>query len=111
MLGKTWSLGGLLRDMQKSEVGQKWKRVRARFEYFHQIMKDMGCGTFREMKELTWDRVERRGAVLSNQSQDCILDDDEIGLDFQMTTLFQQIGRHFPKINKIQPEMRIIIGS
>ena len=39
-----------------------------RKENFAQIMKDMGCGTFREVKELALDRVGWRWVVALNQS-------------------------------------------
>ena len=51
---------------------------RPRLEYFDQIIRDMGCETFREVKGLAWDRVKWRRGVMSNQSQDCVLNDDEI---------------------------------
>ena len=44
------------------------KRGRPRLEYFDQIIRDMGCGTFREVRESAWDRAEWRRVVESNQS-------------------------------------------
>ena len=38
----------------------------------------MGCETLREVKELARDRAEWRRVVASNQSLDCLLNDDEI---------------------------------
>ena len=48
---------------------KKRGRGRPRLEYFRQIMKDMGRGIFREVKELAWDKVEGRRMVGSNQSR------------------------------------------
>ena len=41
---------------------------RPRLEYFDQIIRDIGCETFTEVKELAWDIAERRLVVVSNQS-------------------------------------------
>ena len=48
---KTWRIA---RDILYTEVGKKKEMVRPRFEYFYQIIKDIGCENFREMKELAW---------------------------------------------------------
>ena len=53
--------GGLLRDILEGEVGKK--RGRPRLEYFDQIIRDMGCETFKEVKGMGQSRV-----VVSNQS-------------------------------------------
>ena len=58
--------GGLLRDILEGEVGKK--RGRPRLEYFDQIIRDMGCETIRDVKELVWDRVVWRRVIVSNQS-------------------------------------------
>ena len=52
MMGHT--LRNLLRDILGG--GEKWGRPR--LEYFDQIIREMGCETFREVKELAWDRAE-----------------------------------------------------
>ena len=57
---------GLLRDTLEGEEKKKRGRESLRLEYFHQIMKDMVCGTFREMKEFSWDRVEWKRSLTSN---------------------------------------------
>ena len=66
MLGHTLRHGGLYRDILGGEVGKE--RGRPRLKYFGQIIGDMGCETFREVKELALDRAEWRWAVASNQS-------------------------------------------
>ena len=66
MMGHTLRHGGLLRDILEGEVVKK--RGRPRLEYFDQIIRDMGCETFRENKELAWDRAEWRRVVVSTQS-------------------------------------------
>ena len=58
--------GGLLRDILEGEVGRK--RGRPRLKYFDQIIRDMGCETFREVKQLAGFRAEWRRVVASNQS-------------------------------------------
>ena len=68
MMGHTLRHGGLLRDILEGEVGKKRGRGRPRLEYFNQIIGDMGCQTFREVKQLAGDRVEWRRIVASNQS-------------------------------------------
>ena len=55
-----------LSDILEGEVGKK--RRRPRLKYFDQIIGDMGCETFREVKELARDRAEWRRVVASNQS-------------------------------------------
>ena len=67
-MGHTLRHGGLLRDILEGEVGKKRGRGRPRLEYFNQIIGDMGCQTFREVKQLAGDRVEWRRIVASNQS-------------------------------------------
>ena len=61
MMGHTLRHGGLLRDILEGEVGKK--RGRSRLKYFDQIIGDMGCESFSEVKELAGDRAE-----WSNQS-------------------------------------------
>ena len=56
MMGHTLRLGELLRDILEGEVGKK--RGGPRLEYYDQIIRDVGCKTFREVKELPWDRAE-----------------------------------------------------
>ena len=68
---------GLLSDILEGEVGKKGGRGRLRSKYFDQIIGDMGYETFREVKELPWDRAEWRRVVASNQSKDCVLNDDD----------------------------------
>ena len=41
---------------------------RAGLEYFPQIMKNTGCETVREVKDLAWDRVKWKQVIASNQS-------------------------------------------
>ena len=55
----------MLRDILEGEVGKKRGRGRPRLKYFDQIIRDMGCETFREVKELAWDRAESRRVVVS----------------------------------------------
>ena len=66
MMGHTLRHGGLLRDILEEEVGKK--RGRLRLKYFDQIIRDMGCKTFREVKQLAGDRAEWRRVVASKQS-------------------------------------------
>ena len=66
MMGHTLRLGGLLSDILEGNVATK--RGRPRLKYFEQIIRDMGCKTFREVKGLAWDRAKRRRVVVSNQS-------------------------------------------
>ena len=64
MMGHTLRRGGLLRDILEGVVGMK--RGRPRLKYFDQIIGDMGCETFREVKELAGmgqSRVETGGCV------------------------------------------------
>ena len=61
-------LGELLRDILEGEVRKKRGRGRPRLKYFDQIIGDMGCETFREVKQLAGDRAEWRRVVASNQS-------------------------------------------
>ena len=49
-MGHTLRHGGLLRDILEGKVGKK--RGRSRLKYFDQIIGDMGCETFSEVKEL-----------------------------------------------------------
>ena len=54
----------MLRNILEGEVRKK--RGRPRLEYFAQIIKDMGCESFREFKELAGmeqNRVETGGCV------------------------------------------------
>ena len=66
MMRHTLRHGGLLRDILEGKMGKK--RGRPRLEYFDQIIRDMGCKTFREDKEQAWDRVVWRWVIVSNQS-------------------------------------------
>ena len=68
MKGHPLRHGGLLREILEGEVGNKRGRERPRLEYFEQIIRDMGCETFREVKQLAWDRAVWRRVVVSNQS-------------------------------------------
>lgn len=63
----------LFRDILEGELRKEMVRGREmpRLEDFPQIIKDMECGTFREGKELAWNRVERKWMIASNQSYDC----------------------------------------
>ena len=67
---KTSIIRGLPRDIPESKEGKK-NKSRPRLEYFIQFMKIISSiwrGTLSEVKELSWDKVERRRAVTSNQS-------------------------------------------
>ena len=57
-MGHTLSHGGLLRDILEGEVGKKRGRGRPRLKDLDQIIRDMGCETFREVKQLAGDRAE-----------------------------------------------------
>ena len=63
--GHTLRHGGLLRDILEGEVGKKRGRGRPRLKYLDQIIRDMGCETFREVKQLAGEqsRVETGGCV------------------------------------------------
>ena len=45
----------LLMNILWGKMGKKGSKRRHRYQYFAQIMKDMGSRTFREMKELSWE--------------------------------------------------------
>ena len=64
-------------DILQGEVEQKRGRGRPRLKHFDQIIRDMGCVTFREAKKLARDIAEWRRVVALNQSQDCVLNDDD----------------------------------
>ena len=49
-MGHTLRLGGLLRDIVEGEVRKKRGMGRPRLEFFEQIITDMGCEIFREVK-------------------------------------------------------------
>ena len=67
MKGHTRGHGGLLRDVL--EEGRWIKgESNVRLEYLDQIIRDMVCETFREVKQLACDRAEWRRVVGSNQS-------------------------------------------
>ena len=68
MMGHTLRHGGLLRDILEAELGKKEGRGRPRLKYFDQINRDMGCETFRKVKQLAGDRAEWRRVIASNQS-------------------------------------------
>ena len=53
---------GLFKDILEGEVR------RPRLEYFDQIIGNMRCETFRDVKELAWDISEWKLVVVSNQS-------------------------------------------
>ena len=57
---------GLFRDILEGEVRKK--RGRPKLKYFDQIIGDIGCETFREVKQLARDRAEWRRLVASNHS-------------------------------------------
>ena len=63
MMGHTLRQGELLRDILEGEVGKK--SGRPRLKYFDQIIGDMECETFREVKQLGMEqsRVETAGCV------------------------------------------------
>ena len=62
MMGHTLRHGGLLRDVLEGEVGKK--RGRPRLEYFDQIIRDMGCKTFRDQRAgMGQSQVETGGWV------------------------------------------------
>ena len=66
MMGHTLRHGGLLRDILEGEVGKKRGSGTPRLKYFDQIIRDMGCETFREVKQLAGggqSRVETGGCV------------------------------------------------
>ena len=48
------------------KVGKKRGQIKI-LKYFDQIIGDMRCETFREVKELAWDRNEWSWVVVSNQ--------------------------------------------
>ena len=48
-MGHTLRHGGLLKDILEREVGKKRGRGRPRAKYFDQIIRDMGCKTFRDL--------------------------------------------------------------
>ena len=50
--------GRLIRDILEGEVGKSRGRRRPRLKYFDQIIRDMGCETFREVKQRAGDRAE-----------------------------------------------------
>ena len=58
MMGHTLRHGGLLRDILVGEAGKKMGRPS--LKYFDQIIGDMGCETFSEVKQLAGDRAEWR---------------------------------------------------
>ena len=60
MIDHPFRYGTLIRDILE---GKGKKRGRYRLEYYLQTMKEMGCETFREVKDLAWKRVEWRGCV------------------------------------------------
>ena len=62
MMGQTLRHGGLLKDIGGWGGGEKGKRT-DRLENFDQIIRDMGCESFREVKELTWHGTEPCGNV------------------------------------------------
>ena len=55
---KTWRIAKVGKKRGK---GKTWI-----VEHIPQIMKDMGCRTFRVVKELAWDRIEWRRVFASN---------------------------------------------
>ena len=57
--------------------GKEKGKGRSRLKYFDQTILDMECETFREVKQLAGDRAEWRRVVASNQSKDCVLNDDD----------------------------------
>ena len=62
---KTW---GIPKRSHGRGGGKERGRGRPRLKYFDQIIRDMGCETFREVKQLAGDRAEWRRVVASNQS-------------------------------------------
>lgn len=66
MVGHLLRHEGLVRDILEAEVGIKRRRGRPRLDYCSQIVRDVGCSTFREMRRLAQDR--KRWRYASNQS-------------------------------------------
>ena len=55
----------------------KERRENTLIDIFSPANEEYGiCGTFREGKELAWDKIEWMRVVAANQSEDCILYDD-----------------------------------
>ena len=55
--------GGLLRNILESEVAKKMARSRD-WSIFSEITKDIRCGTFGELEELSWFRIEWRQVIV-----------------------------------------------
>ena len=66
MMGHTLRHGGLIRNILEGEVGKK--SGRARLKYFDQIIGDMGCETFREVKQLACNKKETRGGKIKKRA-------------------------------------------
>ena len=66
MIGHILRHEGIVRDILEAETGFKRGRGRPRLQYYNQIVTDVGCTSFRQMKRLAQDRVLWRNA--SNQS-------------------------------------------
>ena len=63
MMGHTLRHRGLFKDILEGEEGNK--RGRPRKKYFDQIIGDMGCETFREVKQLAGDRAQWKNVSLT----------------------------------------------
>ena len=71
MMGHThthWDTGDWLEIFWKGRWERKGGRGKPRLKYFDQIIRDMGCETFREVKQLAGDRAEWKRVFASNQS-------------------------------------------
>lgn len=60
MIGHLLRHEGLIWDILEAKIGLKRRRERLKLDYYSQIVKDMGCHTFREMQRLVEDRREWR---------------------------------------------------
>ena len=66
--GKHWDTGDCLGISWRGRWERKKRGRGCRLEYFDQITGNMGCESFREVKELTWNRAEWRLVAVPNQS-------------------------------------------
>ena len=63
MVGYTLRQGRLLMDILTWRSGEEKGKVRSRLAYCPQIIKNMACGIFWEVKELVWLIVKTGGCV------------------------------------------------